>query len=55
MSKTVLLGIYLKHIHRHMCYIGMGKMSVSVMTTKTSVDSLTAATHESNPKFHNKV
>ena len=33
MSETVSLGIHMKHVQRYMCDIGMGKMSVSVMTT----------------------
>ena len=44
MSETVSLGIHLTHVHRHMCDIRVGKMSVPVMTT-TSLDvSLTVET-----------
>ena len=45
------LRIYLKHVHRHVCDIEMGKMSVSVMIT-ASPDSLTMLMHGSNQMLH---
>ena len=46
-SETVSLGI-----HRHMCEIGMGEMSVSVITTTSLDDNLTTAMYGSYQTLH---
>ena len=52
MSETVSLEIHLKHVHSHVCDIGVGEMSVSVTTPTSPGDGLKTAWTQPNAVQH---